>query len=107
MGLTVYVYRDQSLGDCTNNGISNRYSRLCVENIDGPCEPSASIPAVRLEQHQRGCLRIVPVAERDAYRWLMFGGNFAATSDSRFGQKCEELLGHPFYGAVKIHDRIE
>jgi len=36
-----------------------------------------------------------------------FGGNFAASSDSRFSQACRELLGHHFYGAVAIHDRVE
>jgi hypothetical protein len=37
----------------------------------------------------------------------MMGGNYAATSDSRFSDKIEEMLGHGFYGAVPIHDRVE
>jgi hypothetical protein len=37
----------------------------------------------------------------------MDGGNFAATSDSRFNEACRKLLGHDFYGAVAIHDRVE
>ena len=36
----------------------------------------------------------------------MFGGNFGETSDSGF-QKVSEMLGHKFYGAVAIHDRVE
>jgi len=37
----------------------------------------------------------------------MFGGNYAATSDSRFGEAIEKLTGQDFYGAVPIHDRKE
>jgi hypothetical protein len=37
----------------------------------------------------------------------MFGGNYAAASDSRFSELCEKLLGTSFYGAVAIHDRVE
>ena len=37
----------------------------------------------------------------------MMGGNYAATSDSRFSDKVEQMLGHHFYGAVPIHDRVE
>ena len=31
----------------------------------------------------------------------------AATSDSRFSEKVEEMMGTPFYGALAIHDRVE
>ena len=37
----------------------------------------------------------------------MFGGNYGATSDSRFSEKVEEMMGSSFYGAVPIHDRVE
>ena len=37
----------------------------------------------------------------------MMGGNYAATSDSRFSDKIEQMLGHHFYGAIPIHDRVE
>lgn len=39
--------------------------------------------------------------------WFMFGGNFAHTSDSRAADLFATLLGHRFYGALAIHDRIE
>ena len=37
----------------------------------------------------------------------MMGGNYAATSDSRFGEAVRKRIGPNFYGAVPIHDRFE
>jgi hypothetical protein len=112
MGLLVYVART-TLGDCTLYGISRNHDKLCVVNVDGPFEPSMAHPAVILESHVKGCLRIVPAVkngigewEHDT-RWFMAGGNYAETSDSRFSDKCEQLTGQRFYGAVAIHDRYE
>lgn len=112
MGLHLYVHRS-ALGDCTNGGVSAKHDTLCVVNIDGPFEPDGNSPPVLLENHVQGCLRIVPAYRHSTGRWLrapghfMMGGNYAATSDSRFSQKCESFLGHRFYGAVAIHDRQE
>lgn len=108
MGLIVQVYRS-SLGDCTNNGLSKFSDELCVVNADGPFQPSAKCPAVIIERHRPGCLRVVPADNGGTVLpgWFMYGGNIAHTSDSRFGELCEKLLGFPFYGAVMIHDRQE
>ena len=112
MGLIVEVYRGAREYDCTNHGISSMYNELCLVNVDGPFEPSATVPAAILDSHYPGCLRIVP-AMKTALGWVpyneqpMFGGNLGYTSDSRFPEACEKLLGHTFYGAVKIHDRFE
>ena len=79
MGLHVNIYKCSKFGDCTLNGVSSRdIEGLCLTNVEGP-----------FDQH------------------TMDGGNFAASSDSRFSQACRELLGHHFYGAVAIHDRVE
>lgn len=112
MGLPVSVYRDARLGDCTNGGVSSKFDRLVVVNAEGPFDPAADSPAMVLESHVPGCLRLVPVSLKEAGRWVMFGGNYAATSDSRFRELCEQLLcqklkGQRFYGAVAIHDRVE
>jgi hypothetical protein len=37
----------------------------------------------------------------------MFGGNYAGTSDSRFKDAVENLIGTRFYGAIPVHDRYE
>lgn len=116
MGLHISVYRnaDPRFGDCTNNGISSKFFEFCVVNVEGPFNPSAYTPAVMLENHVRDCLRLVPAyfnSDTGRYQRLpghfMMGGNFGGTSDSRFSQTCERLLGHRFYGAVAIHDRQE
>lgn len=119
MGLGINVYRDaKERGDCSNNGVSARFARLWVANVSGPFDfrPDAEA-AVILESHVPGCLRLVPAELKDGSwvktnDWVMFGGNYGATSDSRFGEKCRQLLAREgrrgeFYGAVAIHDRVE
>lgn len=116
MGLIIDVYRSANRnGDCTLGGISSRFTSLCVVNADGPFEPNENRPAVILDVREisnQKILRLVP-AEKvgDSYEpvkaWTTMGGNYGATSDSRFSEKGEELTGHLFYGAVAIHDRIE
>ena len=108
MGMTVYVYRND-LGDCTAGGISATAKQLCLTNVEGPFEPSEDSPAAVLVMAEpiggQKILRIEP-ADADG-KWTMFGGNYAGCSDSRFSEKCRELLGSSWYGAVAIHDRIE
>lgn len=99
MGLIVEVYRTGAFSDC--GGLSSRVNRLTLVNVSGPFEPRPDAPAARLECHYQGIVRIVPV-EKTGH--MAFGGNFAATSDSRFRQAVEALTHTPFYGAVAIHD---
>lgn len=114
MGMLVNVYRnaDPAYGDCTNDGISSNHHTLCVINVSGPFTPNKDAPAVIMERHVPGCLRIVPCQSVNGQwvrtaRHVSMGGNYAATSDSRFADTAEQLLGHRFYGAVAIHDRAE
>jgi len=134
MGLHVNVYRS-ALGDCTNGGISSTPPCLCLVNVKGPSNPNENAPAAMLVAGNiAGTLRIVPAAFvprtnigmvltvggviqqeqrgqlgdwKEAPGWFMMGGNYAATSDSRFSEACARLLGHRSYGAVPIHDRLE
>jgi hypothetical protein len=116
MGLPISVLRNAQFGDCTNGGISSKANSLTLVNVDGPFEPTEQSPAAILENHVEGALRIRLVSYNPETRhWVrdgrlgqpMFGGNYGASSDSRFGRACEKLLGHRFYGAVAIHDRYE
>jgi len=114
MGLNISVYKFP-LGDCTLNGISGGDTKeLCLVNVDGPCRPRDGIPAAFLVNgNGNGLVKIVPAAflVNGIYfptkEWCMMGGNYAATSDSRFHRAVEAITGHPSYGAVPIHDRIE
>lgn len=111
MGLLVSVYRADRQ-DCTNGGISARARMLCLVNVDGPFEPTFEIPAAMLTTNNVGNPVIKPafyVSERVwevANGWFMMGGNYAATSDSRFSEAVAKL-SPGFYGALPIHDRQE
>jgi len=105
MGLLVSVYRTGSY-DCTNGGISSMFSTLCLTNVNGPFDPDDTAPAALLVAgHAPGTVRII--GADNGKQWSMMGGNYAATSDSRFNEHVEKLTGAPFYGAVPIHDRFE
>ena len=120
MGLYVSVYRDAEYAakgiDCTMNGVSQRFYQLLVVNIDGPNtfvydRDSLHTAPVILESHVPGCVCLRP-AKFKFGKWVadgigMMGGNYAATSDSRWTEAIEKILGHGFYGAVAIHDRFE
>ena len=106
MGLIVNVYKDHSAYDCTCNGVTNRFESLCVINVDGPFEPTEDCPAVTLEHGTIPGIAVLKPVEAEG-KWTMFGGNYAATSDSRFSDAIEALIGHRFYGAIPVHDRVE
>ena len=99
------VFRDDDR-DFSNGGVSSRTRRVCITNVEGPFEPSAEYPAVRLERNVFNSVRVVPESIPDG-RPVMFGGCFVHTSDSRFSRAVELILGQRFYGAVALHDRVE
>lgn len=106
MGMLLSVYR-AGRGDCTNGGASSRADFLCVVNVEGPYEPSAEYPAFELIR--RGSMPVlVPyngssvLSSRAGCVGPMFGGNYAASSDSRFREATA-----PYYGALPIFDRYE
>ena len=115
MGLFVSVYKNP-MGDCTLGGISSQVEDLCLVNVDGPFQPDHRAPAALLVKgNGPGLVKIVP-AMPDGHRvgnwvprteWCMMGGNYAATSDSRFHEAVRRITGAQSYGAVPIHDRIE
>ena len=102
----INVYRHGN-DDCTNHGISSRYGELlclCEDgfltvDLDNP--PENLVRVVAREFAGRTIYHVEPVARPDGAGWMM-GGNYAATSDSRFSR----LIGG-MYGAVAIHDRQE
>jgi hypothetical protein len=100
--LPIDVYRENSLGDCTNGGISSVYDRLLLLCEDGQVEIDPENPPENLvkivERNLFGRIHkhIEPVARPEGAGW-MYGGNIACTSDSRFNSD------YP----LKIHDRQE
>lgn len=121
MGLHVYILRSSHHGkhDCTNGGISANTDCLTLVNVDGPFQPNIDAPAAMLVSHNvfgdhNPMARIVPAVDdgnggwKVDPRWAMFGGNYAATSDSRFWEAVRRLNdGRYANGAIPIHDRYE
>ena len=108
MGIKVSVYRDNG-PDCSNNGPSVFFNHFTVVNIDGPSEPDNTAPAVLLiDKRETGKPnpKLVPADDYGNGAWLMFGGNYAGTCDSRFADAMEKLTGVRM-GICKVHDRIE
>jgi hypothetical protein len=103
MGLHLSIYRNP-LGDCTNNGVSKYAKGLTVINVDGPFEPSEDYPAVELRVGPMNSMRLVPVKNQDD--WVMSGGNYAGTCDSRFGNAVKNLCGYD-HSMIKVFDRVE
>jgi len=99
MGLLASIYKTGE-GSCSSGGISSRYDKVIVVNIDGPFEPRDGVAAVELTKGPTGHPIIVPV-ERGEGAGPMFGGCFVFTSDSRFREATE------LQGAVPLHDRWE
>jgi len=109
MGLIVSIYKDIDGTDCTNNGVSSRDIKgLCITNINAPFEPCDRYPAAELVKQTfsfGSSVKVIPTEVK--HRSTMMGGNYAASCDSRFSKAIKSLLGHDFYGAVAIHDRVE
>jgi hypothetical protein len=116
MGIHVSVYKQVPYGnsfldnvDCTAGGESSYSKGFTIVNAEGPFEPCSDYPAAELIMEEpiggRKCLRVVTLSKKG--KWTMFGGNYAATSDSRFSKLCDQLIDGHFYGAVAVFDRVE
>lgn len=104
--LPISVLRNRMMGDCTNGGVSSKYDTLlliCEQGyikVDEANPPENLVKIVKRERWGETTYHIEPYARPQHLGW-MHGGNYAASSDSRFG----EMIN--FYGAVAIHDRQE
>ena len=84
----------------SNGGVTTYYSDFIIA-----ADPERGIPALfEREDHEvliveefKGQLRAVPLRDKQAGNWVMFGGNFVFSSDSRF----------PSPSPIKVFDRVE
>lgn len=106
MGMIASIFRGDDR-DFSNGGVSCWSKKVCITNIEGPFEPNDDCPPVRLERGALNSVRIVPEYIIEEGWPAMFGGCFVHTSDSRFSNAVELILGQRFYGAVALHDRVE
>lgn len=104
--LSVNVYKFP-LGDCTNGGVSGKFSTLLIPCDDGNETVDLDNPPENFCIVEKRILwgdkhyYIVPYALKQSKRWTMMGGNFAFTPDSRF-KECAES-----WQPLPIHDRVE
>ena len=113
--LRVTVYRNP-YGDCSNNGISNRFQELLVYCPNGPhhffSEHELPLNFCMVDSFRSGVdwpgySYIIPAMVNESGQvvrrpgWFMAGGNIVDTSDRRW----HELTGTPY--PLKIHDRTE
>lgn len=132
MGLIASIYRDAY--DSTANAFHGA-AEVVIMNIEGPAQhPSADRPAALLIAGPQAGMEPNPIivpAVFEGGAWVedtspahagpMFGGTYAGSSDSRFGEAVRRLLGDPdpsglnrppfrtasVRSPIPVHDRFE
>lgn len=126
-GLALDIHQNPH-GNFSNRGISTRVKELTITRIldlrglptlevmapvPTKCRvfaPTAERPEAVLVVRNMGdqtLLHVSPWQADGAAVQAMMGGCYVATSDSRWTELLESLLGHGFYGALPLHDRWE
>lgn len=93
-GLRVEIYRSAAGWDATGGGVSSVHSDMTIYPEEAVARAGDDV--LVLVKHRYG-LRAVPYSLWQGRRWVMFGGNFCFTSDSRF----------PSDQPIKVFDRVE
>lgn len=104
-GLIVSVLRNAEIGDCTNGGLSSKYTSILLvgEGVPEIFDESENRPTMKLVRRRlfnrdTDYLHIEPIDDPSpGHVGWMSGGNFAWSSDSRF----------PNNYPISIHDRQE
>jgi hypothetical protein len=104
MGLRVDIFRSDYRSTLN---LFDGVDCLTITNAEGPFAPAPNAPAALLVSGAFGEPIIVPSEIPANMAGPMFGGSYAATSDSRFGAAMKAVTGKSIYGALPIHDRVE
>jgi hypothetical protein len=104
-GILVHVLAPRGLADCTNGGVTSRYTAFVLigEGIDEITEASDDTPALcfvrrKIGNHQADyAVPMGVLTDPSLYAGPMMGGNFVYTCDSRMPGR------HP----LPVHDRFE
>ena len=104
--LSLDVYANGRYRRCANGGWTEGHDELYVACAEGPVEVDEDDPALFKLGTTLGTVHLRPY--RDGHgAGPMMGGSYAGTCDSRFSRMVEALTGHPWHGAVAVHDRYE
>lgn len=115
-GLTARIFRDRSMPDCSNHGISTRTEAVVVVAVvdfgpqdvtvipvDGPTSVRIDrLPVALVKRRLFGrevTVSAQPFGDGIPLTGWMAGGTYIGSTDERF----REAAG--FYGAVSLHDR--
>ena len=103
--ISLDIYENKSVSNCSNNGISKRFKEIYIACKTGPDKlDSENLPEnFCVIKETMGHKYLVPKYLADAGTWTMMGGSYAGTSDSRFGEILGEIAPRP----LPIHDRVE
>ncbi len=107
--ISLEIYKP-SFGDCSNGGLSSKYSNCYIECERGWIDEDKILDdaIVKLEKGAFGTIHLVPTKpiEKNCVGYMM-GGCYVASSDSRFHELIKKTFGIDFYGAIALHDRTE
>ena len=101
-GMLVFVLRS-AIGDCTNGGVTSKQDKFIlvgpgIPEIFEAAEGEVYLTFEKMEIGNKTYYHAKPSNANG--KWIMAGGNFVYTSDSRM-----DIIngGHP----ISVHDRIE
>ncbi len=103
--ISVSIFENKRIGNCSNNGISAKYDHILIEHPRGWIEVDENNPPenlcklVKRELWGEDHGYIEPVKEAKGVGW-MYGGCIVDSSDSRWS----EISG---YKPMYLHDRTE
>ncbi len=109
-GLTLSIFKNDGR-DFSNGGLSSKANEVTLVGPGVPelFEATEKAPAVVLKEGPLGTIRVVPLDLAQTNTWVMFGGTFVFTSDSRFGAAIRAQFGkdRDTSIALKLFDRVE
>ena len=110
--LPLSIYEDKRIGNCSNNGISSRYTEvllICEEgfiDIDEDNPPENLVKMVTRHLFGKDYKHIEPVARSNGVGW-MSGGSLVYSCDSRFRRMSDYPLSfHDRQESQEIYDRL-
>jgi hypothetical protein len=127
-GMVLDIYRCTARPDCSNSGVSAAADHVTVTGVvellgpehpaPVPVPPECRVFAPTLTRPEALLvvrkfsggilLHVVPKPKPgELVGRFMMGGCYVGTSDSRWSRLMDFLQGHPFYGALALHDRVE
>ena len=105
--LRLQVNSNPSDRKCANGGWTQEHDELFVICGQGNWDVETDDPALfKLTHSTYQVICLVPYNGGEGAGPMM-GGSYAGTCDSRFTRMCESMTGHPWHGAVAVHDRYE